>query len=250
MKSGPRGERGTAPGAPSPSFVVEAWRPLDRALAAYRAGDTHATLTIRTDVGEPEEQAVAVFFRPPDEMPAVEWTAMSDARGRVLDLGAGVGAHAVALLERGLEVTAAEPLPAAAAILRERGVPDVREGGLDALAGEERFDTVLVLMNGAGLAGSLAGFRAFLDGLRAHLGPHGRVLMDSTDPRDWEGSEDGRYPGEIQYQLEFEGEKGPPFPFLFVDADTLSDLAASVGWRTEVLVEQEDGRYLARLTPE
>jgi hypothetical protein len=74
--------------------------------------------------------------------------------------------------------------------------------------------------------------------------------MDSTDPRDWEGSEDGRYPGEIQYQLEFEGEKGPPFPFLFVDADTLSDLAASVGWRTEVLVEQEDGRYLARLTPE
>ncbi len=219
-------------------------------MAAHRAGDTDAVLTIHTDVAEPEEQAVRVFFRTPAEMPPVEWGALSATRGRVLDLGAGVGAHTLELLDRGLEVVAAEPLPTAAEILEERGAPDVRRGGVEALLPGERFDTVLLLMNGAGLAGSLAGVSALLDGLRAHLAPGGQVLMDSTDPRDWEDSGDGRYPGEIHYQLEFEGEKGPPFPFLYVDAETLTGLAAEVGWKMAVLVEEADGRYLARLMVE
>jgi len=207
-----------------------------------------AILTVRTDVGEPEEQAVAVFFRAPEQMPPVEWAALSTARGRVLDLGAGVGVHAQELAARGLEVTAAEPLPTAAAIMKESGLTDVRQGGLEALATDERFDTVMLLMNGAGLAGSLEGVPGLLDRLRGCLSPNGQVLMDSTDPRNWEESEDGRYPGEIHYQLEFQGEKGPPFPFLFVDPDTLGRVAAEEGWAMEVLVEEEDGRYLARLT--
>ncbi len=227
--------------------MVEAWTPLDLALAAYWAGRTDVSLTALSDVGEPEDQAISVFFRTPAEMPSVEHMALDAARGRVLDLGAGAGAHALALLERGLEVTAAEPLPTAVRILRERGVPDVRAGGLDALSDGERFDTILILMNGAGLAGTLGGMPAFLEELAAHLAPGGQVLVDSTDPRDWEDAEDGRYPGEIHYQFEFEGTRGPPFPFVFLDADTLAQIAGGEGWGVEVLA-REGGRYLAKLS--
>lgn len=240
-------KRGGARPARRASPVVAAWAPLDRALAAYRAGRTDVYVTSLSDVGEREDQDVAVFFRTYEEMPAVERAAVDSARGTVLDLGAGAGAHAVTLLDRGLAVTAAEPLPAAARILRERGVPDVREGGLDALPARERFDTILLLMNGLGLAGTLGGVPAFLEDLEAHLAPGGQVLADSTDPRDWEDPGDGRYRGEIHYQIEFEGVRGAPFPLVFLDSDTLSAIADSAGWRVEVLV-REGRRYLARLT--
>lgn len=224
------------------------WSALDAALAAYREGRRDAVLVMRTDVGGAEEVPAALFFRSESEMGSVERRALAEARGRVLDLGAGPGAHAAPLVSRGLDVTAAEVLPAAQAALREAGVSDVRAGGLETVAKGERFDTVLVLMNGLGLAGTLARLPTFLERLAAVLEPGGQVLGDSTDPTEWEDDEDGRAPGEAHMQLAFEGTAGPPFPFLFVAPDTLTAVAASVGLRCEILEREDDGRYLARLT--
>jgi SAM-dependent methyltransferase len=204
---------------------------------------------MRTDVGGSEDVPVRLFFRPPEAMGVVESAALRLARGRVLDFGAGPGAHAAPLARSGLAVTAAELLPEARAALRERGVADVREGGLDALEPGERFDTVLVLMNGLGLPGSLAALGPFLSGLAAVLAEGGQILADSTDPGGWGDPEDGRYPGQVHMQLGFEGRWGTPFPFLFVDADTLRDAAAAHGLDVAVVAEEEDGRYLARITP-
>lgn len=224
------------------------WSALDDALRAYRAGDVQASVAMRTDVGGAEEVPAALFFRSPEGMGEVEGRALSLARGRVLDLGAGPGAHAVPLARRGLEVTALEILPEAVRALREGGVGDVREGGLEALGPGESFDTALALMNGLGLAGTVAALPDFLERLAAHLAPGGQILADSTDPRPWESEEDGRYPGEVHMQLGFAGAWDDPFPFLFVDADTLRESAASRGLAVEVAAEEGGGRYLARIT--
>jgi len=204
---------------------------------------------MRTDVGGSENVPVALFFRLPEAMGAVELAALRLARGRVLDLGAGAGAHAVPLARSGLAVTAADLLPEARAALRERGVADVREGGLDALEPGERFDTVLALMNGLGLPGSLAALGPFLSGLAAVLAEGGQILADSTDPGGWDDPGDGRYPGEVHMQLGFEGRWGSPFPFLFVDAGTLRQAATAHGLDAAVVAREKDGRYLARITP-
>lgn len=198
-------------------------------------------------MGEDERVPVSLFFRSVAEMGPVERVALEEARGRVLDLGAGPGAHAVPLRARGLSVTAAEILPRARAALTAAGIEDVRAGGLETLGAGERFDTVLALMNGLGLPGTLARLGGFLERLREHLASGGQVLADSTDPRDWADPEDGRYPGEVHMQLEFDGAAGPPFPFLFVDPERLAAVAAEVGLRVEVLVSEPDGRYLARI---
>jgi len=233
---------------PRAGGATSSWAPLDEALRAYRSGDTQATLVMRTDVAGSEDVPVSLFFREPAALGAVESAALRLAWGRVLDLGAGPGALAGPLVRSGLDVTAVEILPQALAALRERGVPDVREGGLEVLGPEERFDTVLVLMNGLGLAGTLEGLGPFLARLAAATTEGAQILADSTDPSGWDDPGDGRYPGEVHMQLAFAGRWGEPFPFLFVDAERVRAAAAARGLEVTVAADDADGRWLARIT--
>ena len=151
------------------------------------------------------------------------------------------------MLQRGLAVTAVEILPEARAALRDAGVEDVRSD-VGALGPEERFDTVLALMNGLGLCASLKELGPFLARLGGLMTTGGQVLADSTDPRAWDDPEDGRYPGEVHMQLGFGGLWGEPFPFLFVDADMLRTVAAAHGLAVTVIAQEDDARYLACIT--
>lgn len=221
------------------SFGPQAWAPLARAWMAYYGGDRRAVLRVHADDGGSEAMDVAVFFRGEEGLSGTDQAAIRLARGRVLDVGAGVGAIALLLQERGLSVTALEIVPQGVEIMRARGVRDAREGRLEDLSGDRPFDTLLLLMNGTALAGTLVGLPGFLSNLEGLLAPGGQVLMDSTDLS---------CPGEFQYQLEFRGEKGAPFPQLFVGPQTLERIALREGWKVEVVLMEEDGEYLARLT--
>ncbi len=227
--------------------MASSWGPLEDALRAFRRGDESAVVLMRTDVDGTDAVPVSLFFRAPEDMGAVEAAALRLARGRVLDVGSGPGAHAAPLVRRGLSVTAVEILPEARAALRAAGVTDVRSDAV-ALAPEERFDTVLVLMNGLGLCKSLDGMGPFLARLAGVLAEGGQILADSTDPTGWDDPRDGRYPGEVHMQLGYGGVWGAPFPFLFVDADTLRTIAATQRLDVAVVAEEADGRYLARIT--
>lgn len=221
--------------------------PLGRALLAHHRGRGPDVLTIRYDSGDEDEVPVAHFFRSEAELEPLERLALEACRGRVLDVGAGAGALALPLLARGLAVTALELLPPAAKVLRERGVRDVVVGDLWTTDPGGPFDTVLALMNGSGLAGTLARLPDLLLRLASFGSPEADILLDSADLRGVD-PEDGRYPGEIQIQLEWGGRRGPPFPHLFVDPDTLAQVARPLGLRVEVVARGGDGRYLARLT--
>lgn len=192
-------------------------------------------------------------------MNALEREALQRAAGRVLDLGAGVGSHALALQARGLDVTAVELLPQAVGVMAERGVRDARQGPWEDLAeADERWDTVLLLMNGPGIAGTLEGLGRMLTALRRVLAPGGRVILDSVNLPEVQWADldelghpalpDGRYPGELHYQLEFRGRRGVPFPHLFVDSVTLERIASEAGWSSRVLATEGD-LYLAELIP-
>jgi hypothetical protein len=144
-------------------------------------------------------------------------------------------------------------------ILRDRGVRDARLATWMDLQAEP-FDTVLLLMNGIGLAETLPGLRRFFRRLRRLVRADGQVLADSTDVRVRMAPQaaqrgtlrrvDGRYVGELHFQLEFDGRKAPPFPQLYVDAETLARHARREGWRCEIIHPPDEyGHYLACLTP-
>jgi SAM-dependent methyltransferase len=242
-------------------FDAGAWRPFARALLAYHGGDREATITVHCDVSEPEVMPVSAFFRGDGELRESDRQALEMARGRILDLGAGVGSIALLLQTMGFAVTAVEVIPEAVQIMRERGIRDVWMGRVEDYQPPEPFDSILLLMNGSTLAGTLSGLPPLLGKLEDLLNPGGQILLDSTDLRPRKGSSrvgaevpdsamwaPGEYPGELQYQMEFRGEKGTPFPQLFLDSRTLRSLTAPLGWEVAIAWEDPEGEYLARLS--
>jgi SAM-dependent methyltransferase len=237
---------------------LEGWQPHAAAMQAFHRGQHDARIVVYDDY-ERDEVPVSYFFRRPSEFPPLEWTALDLCRGRVLDVGAGSGCHSLVLQERGVDVTAIEVLPSLVQILEERGVKQVKAASwMDVDAGS--FDTVLMMMNGLGLVETLPGLRVFFAEARRLLRPGGQVIADTTDVRvkmDPAAARsgtlkrpDGRYLGELHFQLEFEGRKGPPFSQLWVDPETLERSAIESSWGCEVvLAPDEYGNFLVRLTP-
>lgn len=249
-------------------FGPEAWEPLAAGWVAFSEGDEDAVLLVHSDDGEVEPMPISLFFRSEHTLRGADEEALSRARGRVLDVGAGVGALTLVLQGRGLSVTALEVVPEAIDLMRARGVKEIIQGRLEAVPAGAAFDTALLLMNGTTLAGTLEGFPGLLASLEGLLSPGGQVLLDSTDltdnPRTEDSQEPARapqrasarasslgaipegYPGELQYQMEFRGVRGAPFPQLFLDPDTLVRMAEECGWDAEVVWE-EGREFLARL---
>jgi SAM-dependent methyltransferase len=231
--------------------------PYEAALAAYFAGDAAATVHLESDVGEDEDLPMRVFFRGPDEFFPFERRALDLCRGRVLDLGAGAGVHALDLQERGLEVTAVEVLAGAGEIMRARGVRHVITADFFHLVAPPA-DTVLLLMNGIGPVGTLDRIPVFLQRIATLLRPGGQVLVDSGSPNVQPGyvrelgswpPRTGTYPGEAWVRLAFRGEAGPPFRELYVDFSTFAARVRDAGWRCEQVWGEAEDHFVARLTP-
>lgn len=242
---GPAGGRRRSPALSwqdaSDDLLRSALAPLGRALADHALGDADAVVTVHVEGEPPEPLPAAYFLRQPSRMGPVDRTALDLARGRVLDVGACAGAHAIPLQRLGHEVTALELLPEAVGVLRGRGVRDVVEGSVWSFRPRRSYDTVLALMNGTALAGTLPRLEALLARFRELLAADGQVLLDSTSLED-----EDEEPCELHYQLEYGGERGPPFPQLFLGERALAQAARDAGLSME-LVAREEERYLACL---
>lgn len=218
------------------------------ALTDYFRDRFAGPLLLHNSYGEPEEMPVDVFFRTEDELPELEELALSACRGRILDAGAGAGSHTLILRDRGFDVTALEISDAATRIIRDRGADRVIRADIMEYSGE-KYDTLLLMMNGIGLVETLDGLQRFLRHARELVQPDGQLLIDSSDiaylyediPRP------AGYYGEIRYRYEYQGLQGDWFGWLYVDRQTLSRAALAEGWRMQVIYENEDDQYLARL---
>ena len=233
----------------------DAYDPHGAAVLDCFRGATDAVLICHQD-GARDDVPAAFWLR--ETIDPLEAQALDLSRGRVLDVGAGTGLHALALQRRGLNVTAIDISPDCVTIMRERGVSNAREADLYAFS-DSPFDTIINLCNGLDKVGRLADLPRFLDCMRALLAPGGQLIADSFDLRV--GADEtarvvmarkmatGRYFGEIDLQFEYQGRRGAAFSVLQVDFDTLSRLASKQGWSSEKLA-QRGGHYLARLVPQ
>ncbi|QIX63063.1 class I SAM-dependent methyltransferase [Hymenobacter sp. BT18] len=232
--------------------------PLGHALLAFHRGtDSAATLTVHSNVAEDEPLPASYFFRSLWEMPELERLALEECRGRVLDLGAGAGCHTLELQQRGFAVKAVDVSEGAVHVMQARGVQEVARHELFAVPAEAGgYDTLLMLMNGLGLVGTLDGLERFLKYAHTLLAPGGQILATSSDIsylyEDEEGALvfdlNGPYYGEIEYTMSYEQETGAAFSWLFADASILQDYAEAAGYDVEFLAEDEQQQYLVRLT--
>jgi SAM-dependent methyltransferase len=232
---------------------------LGQALLDYQHGQQAAALTVQCSAADDEQLPAAYFFRTLLAMPELERQALDECRGRVLDLGAGAGCHALELQGRGFaEVRAIDQSTGAVQVMQARGVQQVAQHDVfdKRGQGERPYDTILMLMNGIGLAGTLEGLDKFLLHARTLLAPDGQILATSSDISYLYEDEDGAlvfdlngpYYGEVTYNFAYKGQASEPFPWLFIDASLLEDAARQAGYDVEFLGEDEAGQYLVRLT--
>ena len=228
--------------------------PMGRAIADYHAAGKAARLRVFSPMFDEDEIPVPTLFRSLDEMPDIERMALAEARGAILDVGAGAGCHALALQQTAQRVTAIDISPLAVETMRQRGVHDVIEQDFFTMDG--RFDTILMLMNGIGIVGTLNRLPAFFMQVDHLLAPGGQLLCDSSDICYIFEDEDGiidltgvdGYYGELEYQMQYKNIKGEAFPWLFIDAETLRKQAAAHGFDCEIIAHGPHYDYLARLT--
>lgn len=231
--------------------------PLARALLDHhRDGRPRRVTALRAD-GVEFEIETGEYFTLAGELAELDAIALEQARGRVLDVGAGAGRHALALQARGCEVVAIDVSPTCVLLCRERGVVDVRELDVMTLASPAAegdalgsFDTIFFGMQTIGVAGGIAPLRRLLSGLRGRLRAGGAVIADSSALREaWEGDESDLSParGEIVLATRYRGLRGEPFPWLYLAEEDLADVARAAGFELETLGRVAGGEYLVRM---
>lgn len=221
------------------------------ALRDYYHKKGHAPLLLYTNhnMEDVEEMPIDLFFRGGDEFPEQEQIALALCDGRVLDIGAGVGSHSLYLQESGVDVTALELSHTACEIMKERGVKKVLNEDIFQYRGE-KFDTLLFLMNGIGLAQTLEGLGKLFEHVKGLLNPGGQLLFDSSDISYYYEAgkkKPAHYFGEINFQYEYKEQKGQPFGWLYIDQQELIKIGNQAGWVVQTLDEDDHHQYLARM---
>lgn len=228
--------------------------PLGKALLDFQGGNAHVEIRVESDKAEPESLPASYFFRSLANMPELEQLALKACTGCILDVGAGAGAHALELQKTALEVVALDQSAGAVSVMKERGIKQPVQGDFFALK-DQQYDTLLLLMNGLGIAGRINNLTAFFKQCAQLLKPNGQILVDSSDLLHlYESDEDGYlidlaggYYGEFNYTMEYAGEQAS-FPWLFLDYASLEEEAQEAGFDCALIFEGEQGNYLAKLT--
>ena len=229
--------------------------PMGAAIRDYFRQGKSAQLKVLSSLFDDDEMPVAHLFRSYHEMPPLEQRALNEARGKVLDVGAGAGCHALALQERGLDVMAVDISPLSCETMKERGVANVECVNIFNQRFQERFDTLLLLMNGTGIAGKLSRLPQLLSRLKQLMNPGAQILIDSSDLRCVYEDEngvldvdlDGAYYGEVDYQMTYRNIIGKSFDWLYADSVVLAECCRQCGLKCEILAQGNHYDYLARI---
>lgn len=231
-----------------------------RALLDYLSNNQTKNIITYSSLDEIDTLPLSYLFRTYDEMPRLEKKALKQCSGKVLDVGCGAGSHSLWLQKKGFDVTALDVSEGAIAVCKKRGVKKtLQQNVLDTT--DNDFDTLLLLMNGLGIVGKLNKLNHFLNHLKTLIRPSGQIILDSSDiiymfeqntdggpDSYWEVPENVDYYGEVTFQMEHKGEKGPVFDWLYLDYETLKKYASNCGFETELLFQGEHYDYLAKLT--
>lgn len=222
----------------------------------YQNGNYSEDIKTYSSLDEEHTLPLPYLFRTFADMPSIEKKALQLCKGKVLDIGCGSGSHSLYLQKKGHEVTALDFSKGAIEVAKTKGVQQTHYGDIFDFDGD-KFDTLLLLMNGVGIAGNLNKLNDLLTKLKSLLNINGQILLDSSDIiYMFDTDEDGghwipnnvSYYGEVEFQMEYKHMKSASFPWLYLDFNTLRRAAGYHDFECELVREGEHYDYLARLS--
>jgi len=230
--------------------------PIGRAVYDFHFNSVNQPIIVHSDDFDDDSIEPSYLFRTYKQMPALEKKAMSLCLGKILDIGACAGTHSVYLQEKGFDVTALETSALCCEVLKTRNLRNVIQKDIYKF-GDQTFDTILLLMNGTGIAGSLNGLEVLLHHLKTILNPGGQILIDSSDLIYLFEEEDGsavidisadKYYGELTFQTEYKTWISQPFSWLYVDLNNLENIVEKNGLQLKKIFRGQHYDYLAKTT--
>ena len=226
------------------------FNPFVESLMDYVECNNGNPLILHNTYGDPEEMSVEVFFREEEDLSTLEKMALHACTGDILDLGAGAGALSLILQDMGKSVTAIENDSGCTLLMQALGVKSVLKE--DFWQYEGQYDTLLAMMNGLGLAGTLDAVPKFLKKCMSLLKSGGQLIFDSSDisylyaGKAKDAAFD--YYGEVRYQYEYKDQTDDWFDWVYVDQETLYNICRSLNLNLEVLYTDEYQQYLGKVT--
>lgn len=228
-----------------------------KAMYDFQTNNSPEDIITETSISEEDEMSVEYLFRSYNEMPKIEQKALQLATGKTLDVGCGAGSHSLSLQnDHNLDVTSIDISEKAIETCKLRGLKNAIVENILDFEGE-KFDTIILLMNGTGIFGKLENCNMYLSKLKSLLNPNGQILIDSSDIIYMfdEDEDDGKwipseteYYGELTFTISYKGEKEETFYWLYLDYNTLQNAAIANGLKCELVMEGEHYDYLARLS--
>ncbi len=228
---------------------------IGRAILDFHTQNNPENITTYSSLDEKDVLPTDYLFRSYKEMPKLEKQALKQCSGKVLDIGCGAGSHSLYLQNKGFNVTGLDSSAGAIKVCKNRGLTKVVHRSILDYA-EDTFDTLLLLMNGIGLAQSLEELPKFLLHLRSLLNNKGQILLDSSDiiymfDKDEDGGywvpNNNKYYGEVVFTMKYKGMVSSDLPWLYLDYDLLHDYASKAGFQCDLLGKGPHFDYLARL---
>ncbi|TXE17920.1 class I SAM-dependent methyltransferase [Psychroflexus gondwanensis] len=219
------------------------------AVESYYKRQDQTPIIVHAEDFYDDKIPVEYLFRTYEEMPEIEQKAIQLSTGTTLDVGCCAGSHSLELKKRGLDVLPIDISKKCIGICKERGLPEAMQTDFFILK-DKTFDTILLLMNGIGIAQTIKNLPVFFNQIKTLLKPDGQVLLDSSDLiflHENEIMDDSKYYGEITYSTSYKNKTSRPFPWLYLDFELLKDLSEKEGFTCELIYSDDHYGFLAKL---
>ena len=226
--------------------------PMGKAIFNYLENGKAEKLYVYSDISDRDEIPIKYLFRSFAAMPAIEKTALKLCKGKVLDVGAAAGSHSLWLSKKGMYVTSIDISDYSVQAMKKRGVVDPQCADFFKMPKSIKFDTLLFLMNGIGIAETLEKLPKFFKKCNDLLNSNGQILLDSSNIEYMFDEEDekpeGIYYGQVKYILRYNDISSKRFNWLFIDFETLKNEAKKYGFECTKVLDGSHFDYLAKLT--
>lgn len=225
-----------------------------KAILDFQTNNSPEDIITETNISEADEMSVAYLFRNFKEMPKIEQKALQLCKGKVLDIGCGAGSHSLYLQKKGFDITSIDISKNAIKACQLRGLTNARVQNILNIE-NEKFDTILLLMNGTGIFETLKSISKYLQKLKLLLNENGQILIDSSDiiymyNKDVDGSylipANGYY-GELVFTIHYKNKTEKKFLWLYLDYNTLQNACHANGLQCELILEGNHFDYLAKI---
>jgi len=224
----------------------------------YLGSGEDAKYVIYRDDGHFENLYVKGYFSQYDEFGSLIQEALSYVEGKVLDVGCGTGKHALYLQSLGIDVVGLDISPNATQVCKNRGLKKcVAASALHLPFESETFDTIIMMGNNFGIAGTLPETQRMLINFHKLLGANGTIIAHSIDPTLTNNPEHLAYHernrkrglpiGQVKIKLEYKEIVTPWLYLLLVTPEEMKKLAEETGWRFDQLLVEQDASYIGIL---